>query len=212
MSSLVSVMLLAPTRPSRYWVLVTPIIGACPCRWPTSSDIAPLTLALADRGELVRQDLQLSQHAVVNLRSAAAFRQRVLRAVLPVKGPVRYHIGEERDALVAAVIQDASVLRAAVEEAIVVLNGFDPEPGFAEDLVGELDFAEVGIRDADMFDLPALQQRNEVRNSSRDIGWIVNPVEVDVVGAEVGEICSSMSGTGSSLVPAICGLNFVESW
>ncbi|MNL65890.1 hypothetical protein D3C87_1902850 [compost metagenome] len=69
----------------------------------------------------------------------------------------------------------------------MVLDGFDPEPGFAQDLVGKLDFAQVVIRDADMSDLTAFQQRNQVWSPPPHIGWIVNPVKVDVVGAEVGQ-------------------------
>jgi hypothetical protein len=55
------------------------------------------------------------------------------------------------------------MLGAPVQAAVVVLDSFDAEPGFAQDPVGEPDFGEVVVRDPHMPDAPALEQGDQAR-------------------------------------------------
>ena len=142
-------------------------------------------LASTDRREHLSHHLQLRQLAVVSLRAVATFRQRILGAVLTTQCTLlQYHIPEKWNALASAVVEDAGVFWLAVEQAVMVLNSLYMEAGFAQDLVGECDLGQIVVRDSNVLDLSAFEQRNQLRSPPSDIGRIVYPVDVNVVCTE----------------------------
>nr|WP_255357219.1 hypothetical protein [Sciscionella sp. SE31] len=83
--------------------------------------------------------------------------------------------------MLAAVVKNARALRAAVQETVVVLDCLHVEAGVAEDLVGESDLGHVVVRDADVLDPAALQQRDQEWRPAGHVGRIVDPVQIHIV-------------------------------
>lgn len=94
------------------------------------------------------------------------------------------HVGIEVDAVGAAEVDEAAIERGAVHEAQVVLDGREAAACFAEDLYHALHLSERVVGDADRPDAAFLEKRNDLRRPSLDVRRVVNPVEIDVVGAE----------------------------
>ena len=134
------------------------------------------------------QPFDLRQQRIVGLSALAGGRKRVLRVVLPAqRALLEDHVCSEVDALLPAVIQDAGLLRRAVEQAVVVLHGGQTDPFRRENLFRPPDLCQIVVGDPHTADLAAFDERDEPRRPALDIRRIVNPVHVDVIGPETRE-------------------------
>ena len=94
----------------------------------------------------------------------------------------QHHIGVEGDSVLFAVVQDARLLRGAVEQGEVVLDGGDLQPGRAQDLIDPLDLGQVMVGHADGPDLSAFRQGDQIRRPPLHIHGVMDPVHIDYIG------------------------------
>ena len=88
-------------------------------------------------------------------------------------------------AVFAAVCEDAGVLRGAVQQAVVVLYGTEPQPVLTQNPVRLLDLVDVVIRYADHGRIfLILEENRKIADPARRVDRVVYPVDVHMVDTE----------------------------